>query len=131
MILMCSSVCLLSDGEVFLLLLEVLEDKLVVEKFLDMGTIIRVLPEAFVQKISCFLADIDIGGDADLILDYLDQIFFFVDLEGVLPHQHLIGHDTQRPNIYFFVILFALEDLGAYIDGCATEGIPESVIMID
>ena len=85
---------ILSDREVLLFLLKVLEYELVVEQFFDIRSIVRVFGEALVEEISCLLADVGVGGDTDLILDYLDQIFLFADFKGVLPNQHLIGHDA-------------------------------------
>ena len=97
-----------SDGQTLLLLLQVVQDEVVVEQLLYAHPVVGVLPQALVQEVPRLLAHEHVGGYADLVLYYLDQFLLFVDLEGVLPHQHLVHHDAQRPDVYFFVVLPAL-----------------------
>jgi hypothetical protein len=91
-----------------LLFLCVFEEELVVDQLLDSHTISWVFLQCFVEKVPCLLADVDIGWNGNLILDYLDQFLLLADLEGILSHKHLVHHDAQRPNIDLLVILVSL-----------------------
>ena len=104
------------------LLLGVLDKHHMVGQLFDGHSIVWVLLQALIQKITGLSRHKHIGRNADLILDNLDQFVFVVDLEGTLPDQHLIHHDTNRPNIYLFIVLVPLEDLRAHIERSAAEG---------
>ena len=101
-----------------------------VEQLFHTHSIIRVFSEALIEEVPGLLAHKHIGGDADLILDDLDQFFLLVDLKGVLPDQHLVHHDAQRPDVDFLVIVPPFEDLGAHVQGSAAEGVAQSVVVV-
>jgi hypothetical protein len=67
-----------------------------------------ILLETLVQKITSLLTHEHIGRYGYLVLDDLNQLLLTRNFEGILAHQHLVKHDTQRPNIYLFVILLSL-----------------------
>lgn len=102
-----------------------------VQQLSNTHPVCRVLLEALVQKITSLLADKDIGRNGYLILYYLYQLLLAGNLEGIFAHQHLVKHNTQRPNVYFLVILLPLQDLRAHIQGCPTKGSPERVVEVD
>jgi hypothetical protein len=52
----------------------------------------------------------------------LVEVLGFVDLEGRLAQQQLVGHDTDRPKIDLLVVSLALEDLGGEVEGGSAVG---------
>ncbi len=56
----------------------------VVHQLLDVGTVVRVLPQTLVQEIAHLHAHRQVGGDLDLVLYDLDELLLAGDLEGVL-----------------------------------------------
>jgi hypothetical protein len=100
------------------------------QQLLDIDSVRRILPQTPVEEVPPFSGHKNVGGDADLILDYLDELFLFRDLEGVFPHQHLVHHDAQRPYIYLLVVFLSLQDLGADVERSSTECCAKSVVLV-
>ena len=112
------------------LLLEPLEEG-VVHQLLDRGAVLWVLLQAAVQEVSCLGREDQIGRDLDLVLNDLHQLLLLSDAEGILAHQHLIHHYTDRPDVDLLVVLVAFEDLGADVERSAAESSPQFVVLVD
>lgn len=95
-----------------------------IEQLLYGGTVLWVLLQASVQEVSGLRRQDQVRRDLDLVLNDLNELFFLCDAEGILAHQHLIHHYTDRPDIDLLVILIAFEDLRADVERSAAEGSP-------
>lgn len=114
----------------FIVFVLMLFEKRVVDEFLDRGPLAGVLLQAPVQEVPDLCAHEQVGRDLNLILHDLNELLFASDLEGVLPNDHLVHHDPNRPNVYLFVVLPPLEDLRADIQRSSAEGRPEFVVLV-
>ena len=90
----------------------------------------RVLLQRLVQKVTSLPRHKHIRRDTYLLLYYLYQLLFSVYLERVLPHQHLVHHYTQRPDIDLLIVLVSFQNLRTDIEGSPTEGCPHLVIQM-
>jgi hypothetical protein len=98
-----------------------------VDQLLYGHSVIWILLETFVEEVSRLLADIDVGGNGNLLLDYLYQLFLFAYFEGIFAHQHFVHHYAQGPDVDLLVVLVAFEDLGADVERSSAEGGPHFV----
>jgi hypothetical protein len=99
-------------------------EKWVVDQFFYAAPVVWILLQAAVQKVSDLCADEEIGRDFDLVLDDFNEFLFAGNFEGVFPHDHLVHHDADRPDIYLLIILASFEDFGADVEGRAAKGGP-------
>lgn len=84
-----------------------------VQQLTDRAPVLRVLLQARFQEVPCLVADFYVGRDADVVFYDLYQLFLFCDFEGVLAHDHLVHHHSQRPDVDFFIVFFPLQNLRA------------------
>jgi hypothetical protein len=120
-----------SEGHLLVVLLQVLQEEVVIEEFLDVDAVGGVLLEALIKEVAGLPANEDIGGDGDLILYDLYQLLLAGDLEGVLAHQHLVHHDAQRPDVDLLVVLLPLQDLGTDVERGPAESSAQFVVLVD
>jgi len=102
-----------------------------VEQLLDADPVAGVLLQALVQEVAALARHEHIAGDTNLVLHDFDELLLLRYFEGVLPHQHLVHHYPQRPNIDLFVVLLAPQYLGTDVERSAAEGGPEAVVLVD
>jgi hypothetical protein len=62
----------------------VFEEEVVVDQQLDVDAVVGVLLQTLIKEIPGFARDVDVGRDANLILDNFDEFLLLVDLEGIL-----------------------------------------------
>lgn len=79
----------ISESNFFLafLLLCIFNEKFMINELLDGHSIIWILLKAFIQKISCLFANIDVRRNRYLVLHYLYQLLFFTYLERVFSNK--------------------------------------------
>jgi hypothetical protein len=109
----------------------VLLEEGVVHQLLDIGAFVGVLLQALIQEIPHLWRDSQVGGDFDLILNYLDEFLLAGDLEGILAYHHLVHHDADRPDVYLLVVFPSLQDLGADVERRPTKRGPQFVVLVD
>lgn len=84
------------NSEAFLLLsflfFGVFDEKRVVRKLLNGYSVIGILLQTLVQKVSPLFRHIDIRRNRNLILDDFDQLLLFVYFERTFAYQHLVHH---------------------------------------
>jgi hypothetical protein len=114
-----------------LFLLCVLQEELVIEQLFDSDSIIWILLQAFIDEITSLFADVDIRRDGDLLLHNFNQFFLLADLEGVFADQHLVHHDSDRPDIYSLVVIVALQDLRTDVERSTAEGRAHKIAQVD
>ena len=106
-------------------------EKSMIYQLLDAGTIIGVLLEAAIQKISYFSTHKQVWGYFDLIFDYFDEFLFPGYFEWILSDNHLIHHDADGPDIYFLIILSSFEYFWGDVERSSTKGRPQFIVLMN
>jgi hypothetical protein len=101
-----------------------------VHQLFDRGAVLGILLEASIEEIASFGAEHDVGGDFDIVLNDFDQLFLLGDPEGVLPDQHLVHHDPNRPNIDLLVVLVSLQDLRTNVERRSAKSCTHFVVLV-
>jgi hypothetical protein len=102
-----------------------------VDQFLDISPVIRILLQTSIQKVPDLRTDKQISRYLDLILNNLDQFLLPRNFERILSNHHLIHHNTDRPYIYLLIILLSLQYLRADVERSTAEGSSEFVILMN
>jgi hypothetical protein len=101
-----------------------------VDQLLDRCTVIGILLQALIEEIPNLCWDKEIGGNFNLILNYLNQLLFSCNLEGIFTYDHFVHHDSNRPDIDLLVVFSPLEDLRTNVKGRPAEGSPQFVVLM-
>jgi len=119
-----------SQRNFILIFILMLNKKNMIHQLLDPRPRLRILLQTLIQKIPNLIRHLQIRRYLDLILNNFNQLLFSCNLERILPYSHLIHHDTDRPYIYFLVILFSFKDLRTYVERSSTKSSSQSVILM-
>jgi hypothetical protein len=109
----------------------VLLEKWVVDQLLYGCALVGILLKAFVEEVSDLIGDEEIGGDFDLVLYYLYELFLACDFKGIFTHHHFVHHNADRPDVNFLVVLASLEDLRADVEWGSAESGPQFVVLMN
>ena len=99
-------------------------------QFSNCHSIIGIFLQTLVQKVPRLRRHIHIRWNLDLILNYLNQLFLFGYGKWNVPDHHFIHHDSQRPNVNLFVVLFTTQYLWTYVKWCAAKCCSQLVILV-
>ena len=102
-----------------------------VNQFFYCGSIAWILLEAAVQEVADLWTHEEVWGYFDFVFDIFDELLLSGYFEGDLAHDHLVHHDTDRPDIYLFIVLLSFEDLGADVERSPTKSSAKFVILVD
>lgn len=107
-----------------------LPEERVIHKLLDIGPLVGILLKTAIEEVPHLSRHAQVRRNLDLILDDLYQLLLPRDLERVLADDHLVHHDTDRPNIDLLIVLPPLQDLRANVEGSTAESSPQFIVLV-
>ena len=94
-----------------------------ISQILPIGSLIRVVGQAVIDKAEALLRHTDVFRDEDLsALLAFELVFIRGLLEGRVTHNHLVEHGSYRPDVRLIIVDAPIEDLRCHIYWCAAIG---------
>ena len=112
--------------------LKLLIENRVQEYLLPVEPFLFISLQASHHKTFHVLTNLESLGEKDLSThDFLSETFlsFLSKVPWNLTNQHLIGHDTQRPDITFMSIFLLIENLRGHIAGRSNKSFEKTLIV--
>lgn len=105
-------------------------EKRVIYQLLNRSPIIWIFLQTTVQKISNLHWNCSRWWNFYLVFDYFNQLLLLGYLERILSNSHLVHHNSDRPNIYFLIVLSSFQYLRTDVEGCTTKSCSQFIILM-